>query len=216
MASFGVKTDANKGHALGIQIVLVGALRPVGLLLRLPWTLDFMTTTSRPPIPAEIKRKVMVEAGHRCAIPTCRYITVEIHHIVPWETCLAHNYHNLIALCPNCHSRADRGEIDRKALRIYKASLRFTHDKYSQFEVDVLTQACRQKENHAIAYPRGMELMVKRLLESSFVALHDNPNGKVETLGIRSDPFLLVATPLGRNFYASLGLETQDWSENDA
>ena len=38
---------------------------------------------NRPPIPADIKRKVLVEAGHRCAIPTCRYIEVEIHHIAP-------------------------------------------------------------------------------------------------------------------------------------
>lgn len=175
-----------------------------------------MTPTPRPPIPAEVKRKVLVEAGHRCAIPTCRYITVEIHHIVPWEACLAHDYRNLIALCPNCHVRADRGEIDRKALRIYKASLRFTHDKYSQFEVDVLTEACKLPANHALPFPRGMELLVKRLLESNLVGLHENSNGSAAMMGIRMDPLLLVATPNGRSYYSSLGLETSDWSESDA
>ena len=129
---------------------------------------------------------------------------------------MAHDYHNLIALCPNCHTRADRGEIDRKALRIYKASLRFTHDKYSQFEVDVLTEACKLPPHHALPYPRGMELLVKRLLESNFIALHENPNGSAAFMGIRADPFLLAATPHGRSYYASLGLETQDWAENDA
>jgi 5-methylcytosine-specific restriction endonuclease McrA len=84
----------------------------------------------RPPIPAEIRRKVLVEAGHRCAIPTCRYIQVEIHHIIPWEHCKEHNYENLIALCPNCHARADKGEIDRKSLRLYKDNLRYALASY--------------------------------------------------------------------------------------
>lgn len=175
-----------------------------------------MNTEARPTIPADLKRKVLVEAGHRCAIPTCRYITVEIHHIVPWETCKVHEYHNLIALCPNCHNRADRGEIDRKALRIYKASLRYTHDKFSQFEVDALFGACQLPNGQGMQYPRGMELMVKRLLESGYVSLHENQGGSVAMFGMRVDPLLLVATPKGREYVSSLGLETQDWSEADA
>jgi len=77
----------------------------------------------RPAIPAEIRRRVLVEAGHCCAIHTCRHPTVDIHHIIPWEACQEHAYDNLIALCPNCHRRADAGEIDRKSLRLYKARL---------------------------------------------------------------------------------------------
>jgi predicted restriction endonuclease len=97
----------------------------------------------RPPIPADIRRRVLVEAGHRCAIPTCRYIEVDIHHIIPWAQRQAHEYDNLIALCPNCHRRADRGEIDRKSLRRYKINLRFIHDKYSQLEIDILFELGR-------------------------------------------------------------------------
>src|SRR5215210_7733937 len=97
----------------------------------------------RPAIPAETLRRVLVEAGHRCAIPTCRHIEVDIHHIIPWEQCQKHEYENLIALCPNCHRRADRGEIDRKALRIYKANLRYAHDKFSQLEIDMLFEVYR-------------------------------------------------------------------------
>jgi len=78
---------------------------------------------SRPAIPREIKRAVLIEAGHRCAIQTCKYPAVDVHHIIPWEKTKDHNYDNLIALCPNCHRRADRGEIDRKSLRMYKAQL---------------------------------------------------------------------------------------------
>ena len=81
----------------------------------------------RPPFPADIRRTVLIEAGHRCAIPTCRELTVEVHHIVPWAKCRKHEYKNLIALRPNRHARADRGEIDRSSLRLYKLNLRFAH-----------------------------------------------------------------------------------------
>lgn len=74
----------------------------------------------RSAIPADIRRKVLVEAGHRCAIPHCSHTDIDVHHIIPWETCQEHSPENLIALCPNCHRRAHKGEIDRKALIIYK------------------------------------------------------------------------------------------------
>lgn len=74
-------------------------------------------------IPAEIRRAVFVEAGHRCAIPRCGETELDVHHIIPWETCKKHEYSNLIALCPVCHRRAHKGEIDRKSLQLYKAAL---------------------------------------------------------------------------------------------
>jgi HNH endonuclease len=106
----------------------------------------------RPPIPADIRRRVLVEAGHRCAIPTCRYIEVDVHHVVPWAQCQSHEYDNLIALCPNCHRRADRGEIDRKSLRLYKFNLRFAHDKYSQIEMDILFELFRIPVNEGMPW----------------------------------------------------------------
>jgi HNH endonuclease/Protein of unknown function (DUF3298) len=77
----------------------------------------------RPPIPADLRRRILVEAGHRCAIHTCKHPEVDVHHIIPWEKCKEHDYDNLVALCPNCHRRADAGEIDRSSLRLYKARL---------------------------------------------------------------------------------------------
>lgn len=80
-----------------------------------------MPTEPRPAIPSELRRRILVEAGHRCAIHTCQHPTTDLHHIVPWERCREHAYENLIAFCPNCHRRADAGEIDRKALYMYKS-----------------------------------------------------------------------------------------------
>ena len=78
------------------------------------------TSSGRPPIPAELRRRVLIEAGHRCVIPTCRETEIDLHHIVPWDECKEHTFENLVALCPNCHRRAHKGEIDRKSLRLYK------------------------------------------------------------------------------------------------
>ena len=79
-------------------------------------------------IPAELKRRVLVEAGHRCAIHTCKHPAVDVHHIIPWSQSQEHSYENLIALCPNCHRRADSGEIDRQSLLAYKARVRARFD----------------------------------------------------------------------------------------
>jgi hypothetical protein len=75
----------------------------------------------RESVPADLKRRVLIEAGHRCSIPTCRQIPVEIAHIEPWAKVQTHEFHNLIALCPTCHTRFDNGNIDRKSMLIYKA-----------------------------------------------------------------------------------------------
>ena len=167
-------------------------------------------TDGRSVIPAKIRRRVLVEAGHRCAIPTCRHFEVDIHHIIPREQCKAHNYENLIALCPNCHRRADRNEIDRKSLHIYKASLRFTHDRFSQFEVDILFEAYKIPSGNAMAYPPSMVLLVKRLLDAQYIQIQKDPRGSVSMLGIQTSSDLLSITQKGREYVDSLGIEG-DW-----
>ncbi|MFE3860259.1 HNH endonuclease [Streptomyces goshikiensis] len=78
---------------------------------------------NRPAIPSELDRRVRVEASHRCAIPVCRVPVIEIAHIRPWAKVRRHEFENLIALCPTCHTLFDRGHIDRKAMLQYKANL---------------------------------------------------------------------------------------------
>ena len=162
-------------------------------------------TDSRPPIPADIRRRVLVEAGHRCAIPTCRYIEVDIHHIIPWAQCQAHEYDNLIALCPNCHRRADASEIDRKALRLYKVNLRFIHDKYSQLEMDVLFELFKLPADGALLWPPANHMMIKRVIESGLVGVHRPPGG-VQLMGLQASPDHLYITPNGREYVTDLVL----------
>jgi hypothetical protein len=82
-------------------------------------------TENRPTIPTDLKRQVLIESGHRCAIPQCRHsANVDVHHIIPWSECKKHDFDNLIALCPNCHRQVHDGKIDRKSLLKYKSNLR--------------------------------------------------------------------------------------------
>src|SRR5882724_3643380 len=92
----------------------------------------------RPAIPAELDRRVRMEAGHRCAIPTCRSTPMEIAHIVPWATVKQHRFENLIALCPTCHARYDSGQIDQKSMKGYKANLGLAASRYSDTERRIL------------------------------------------------------------------------------
>jgi hypothetical protein len=95
---------------------------------------------NKPAIPAELERSVLVECGHRCAIPTCRQHPIEIAHIVPWATVRKHGFNNLVALCPTCHARYDKGEIDRKSMFQYKQALSVLNSRYGDLERRVLEQ----------------------------------------------------------------------------
>lgn len=102
---------------------------------------------SRPSISLELERRVLVEAGHRCAIPTCRHTRVEIAHIIPWSENNMHEFENLIALCPNCHNLYDKDKkIDRKSMQIYKANLSVLNHRYGEFERRLLEHFCTTNE----------------------------------------------------------------------
>jgi len=85
-------------------------------------------TADRPKIPTTLRRRILIEARHRCSI--CRHTTVHVHHIVPWSECKKHEYSNLIAICPNCHDQAHKGVIDRQALLHHKARIIASHDQF--------------------------------------------------------------------------------------
>jgi hypothetical protein len=67
---------------------------------------------------------MLIEAGYRCAVPTCRTIlTIELHHIDPVREDGQNTPDNLIALCSNCHTMLEKGIIAREAINVYKTML---------------------------------------------------------------------------------------------
>ena len=98
-----------------------------------------------------------MEAGHRCAIPTCKQTPVEIAHIEPYSDIGSHTFDNLIALCPTCHKRYDDGDIDRKSMRLYKAKLSIINSKYGDLEKRLLQYFANHPELSEISFTASKE-----------------------------------------------------------
>jgi hypothetical protein len=154
----------------------------------------------RPDIPAPLRREVLVEAGHRCAIPVCRQTPVEIAHIEPWAKVQKHEFHNLIPLCPTRHARYDGGDIDRLAMKQYKANLSVVSLRYGDLERRVLEIAAQNPNMEGISLPGGQDLHLWYLMRDGL--LEKAPLGaRIEVMGIPARESYLI-TKAGRDFVA--------------
>ena len=130
-------------------------------------------------IPADVKRAVLVEAGHRCAIPTCRATTTEVAHIVPWSETHDNSFENLIALCPNCHTRFDqKKEIDRQSVKMYKHNLGILNNRYGEFERRLFEVLAKSGER-VFVVGAGGDLLVANAVKDGFFE-----NKHVQGLGL--------------------------------
>ncbi len=78
----------------------------------------------RKTINASTRQAVLLEAGYKCANPSCRHIlTLEIHHIIWVKKDGGNEPPNLVALCPNCHSLHTAGRIPSQAINVWKSLL---------------------------------------------------------------------------------------------
>jgi hypothetical protein len=73
-------------------------------------------------IPVATKRKLVDEAGGKCANPGCAAYQIHVHHIREWRVYQAHDPAEMIAICPNCHDAVHRGalRIDDETLYRWK------------------------------------------------------------------------------------------------
>jgi len=160
--------------------------------------------TKRPGIPKDLERQVKIEAGHRCAIPTCRHPRVEIAHIIPWTEVKEHKFENLIALCPNCHNLYDKDKkIDRKSLKIYKSNLSTINGRYSHFEMRIFQYFIDNPEENQIKL-WGRELDVLFLVRDGLLKELNNNFANA----INFPPALYAITKEGRRFI-------QAWTQNE-
>jgi hypothetical protein len=174
--------------------------------------------SDRPEVPAALKRRLMVEAGHRCAIPTCRAtVGLVYEHIDDWAKVKRHGFEDMIVICSNCHSRKGNrhGQIDRKALRQYKANLAVINSRYSDVErrvLDVFAQYRLQlpanpdrmrshaeacwPEATAIQMPGSLGIMMVFLLQDGLVKIALRPMPYVR---YKHDRYALMPTPRRRD-----------------
>lgn len=144
---------------------------------------------------------ILVEAGHRCSIPTCRNINVEIHHIDEWAKVKKHEYENLIALCSNCHTMVEKKQIDKKSLLMYKNNLRFIYDRFTPFEIDFLFELYKEKEIQLLPV---FELFLKRIIEAGYIDYRENQIHHIAIGAIVLDPVDIVITKKGEKFVKDL------------
>jgi hypothetical protein len=110
------------------------------------------------------KRIALAEAGHRCAIPTCRHPTTEIAHIVPESQTHDDSFKNLIALCPKCRGK----EIDAQTMGTYKHNLEILNSRYSDFERRLFDQIAETGQRSFIVEP-GLEITLLRAVNDGLL-----------------------------------------------
>lgn len=156
--------------------------------------------TERPAIPKELEREVLVEAGHRCAIPTCRQTPVEIAHINKYSKVKEHSFDNLIALCPTCHTRYDRKEIDHTSMLRYKANLSIINGRYGDFERRVIIYFADHpdKEEIRLSLSGNTDIQIANLLRDGFL-IFDRSMVQSFSVGIEPDKIYKL-TENGKKF----------------
>ena len=86
-----------------------------------------------------VRTAVLIEAGYRCASPTCRNIlALDLHHIEEVHAGGGNEVANLIALCPTCHALYTRGTIPREAIDAWKTVLVGLSHAFDQEAIDNL------------------------------------------------------------------------------
>lgn len=129
----------------------------------------YKVNMQRDPIPAAVKRAILVESGHRCAIPTCRQTTMEIAHIIPWAKTQDNSFENLIVLCPNCHTRYDqKAEIDQLSIKMYKQNLALLNNRYSELERRVF-EVLAQSGERVIVVGAGSDILLHNAVKDGFL-----------------------------------------------
>ncbi|MGW0163661.1 HNH endonuclease [Streptomyces sp. NPDC003343] len=134
-------------------------------------------TEGRPAIPAALRRAVLEEAGYACAVPTCRETTTEIAHIEPWAKVKEHTFDNLIALCPNHHTRYDqKKEIPKQSIRQYKANLAILSGRYGSLERQALEWLADDLARATVTVPRGMDWAFGSVLREGLFTIEEAPH----------------------------------------
>ena len=93
----------------------------------------------RQALPTSHRTLALHESGYKCANPACRMVvTLDVHHIEHLADGGGSDPHNLLVLCPNCHSLHHRGHIPAESLRAWKVLLLALNEGFDRRSVDTL------------------------------------------------------------------------------
>lgn len=162
---------------------------------------------TRTAIPAEIERQVMVEASYRCSLERCASTSsLQIHHIDYDRD--NHDPANLLVLCSNCHGRATRKEIDRKACLMIKDLLRM--QKSSKAELEEMKDAVIEEMRNLV----GSQEVAKPLEDKDRGTRR--PSGRIQAAMSQARMFHQASVALPNDVLRSLMLSLYGSGEMNA
>lgn len=153
----------------------------------------------------------MIEAGHRCAIPTCRAVApLQIDHIEDWAMVREHKFENMIVLCANCHGLKNEGprRLDRKALRQYKDNLSTINDRNGDLERRLLSM-CEIPVDLIVQSLSGVKSRIFTQKGSDIRGYFEHPRDKVNLFEMFFDP---VTEKVGISFNVSYCINHGSWA----
>ena len=173
-----------------------------------------MTKESSRYIPSEIKRAVLFEAGHACAIPTCQFPAIEFALIVPYAKVKKYEISNIVCLCPNHHHLFDqKKQIDQKSMMMYKMNLQFLNKRYTKYEMRILN-LLSDKEAVLVSGEIEVQGLLKdglifnaHTFETQSISISDNFTNQVIFNDIFVQSFAARLTPKGKEFI-------ENWKSN--
>jgi hypothetical protein len=153
---------------------------------------------NREAIPNELQRQLFVEAGYRCAIPTCRAVApLQIEHIDDYAKVKEHKFENMIVLCANCHGMKGNGprQLDRKALRQFKANLGLLNHRYGDLERRLLEDFAHNSDSSIRILPGSMDLLVRNLVRDGYVKKEEIEGGRRRVYGKDEHEGIVIVVP---------------------
>ncbi len=143
----------------------------------------------RTAIPVAVRRDVLMEAGYRCAVPTCRTIlTIDIHHIIHVSKGGGNEVSNLIALCPTCHALHHKGVISGEAIRSWKGILMAMNHAFDRESIEHLFFLRRVPDEQPLVSGDGV-LKFSALIGAGLASFDlKMQNGPLLLYGVRLTP----------------------------
>jgi hypothetical protein len=107
--------------------------------------------TKRPSMPQDVRRKVLIEASYRCAVPRCLTpLAIDVHHID--ENPANNDESNLIALCPTCHAAFHRKTYAVEAIKFWKLMLQQLNAAYDRNAINLLVMLSKLEQASGFRY----------------------------------------------------------------
>lgn len=126
---------------------------------------------------------------------------VEIAHIEPWSKVQQHTFDNLIALCPNHHTRFDTEKrIPAASVHRWKANLAVLNGRYSDLERRLLEEAANAPQNAMWPIHRSLFLLIRNLLADDMIGRVANHGQPGIVLNNQPVEIFVALTPKGREF----------------